>query len=60
MGKLSRLSANVWGMSELLDESCSSSYELNIVVEVVAASAVTDSTFNFFFTFKTEKKHKTN
>ena len=47
-------------MSELLDGSCSSSYELNIVVEVVAASTVTDSTFNFLFIFKTEKKHKIN
>ena len=59
-GKLSYLSAKVWGMTELLDGSCSSSDELNIVVEVLAASTVTDSTFNFLFTFKTEKKCKTN
>ena len=60
MGKLSYLSTKVWGMTELLDGSCSSLDELNIVVVVLATSSVTDSTFNFLFTFKTEKKHKTN
>ena len=60
MGKLSYLSTKVWGMTELLDGSCSSMDELNIVVVVLAASLVTDSTFNLLFTFKTEKKHKTN
>ena len=60
MGKLSCLWDKVWGMTELLDRSCSSSDEWNIVVEVLAASSVTDSTFNFLFTFKTEKKCKTN
>ena len=60
LSKLICLSAKVWGMTELIDGSCSSSDELNIVVEVLAASSVTNSTFNFLFTFKTEKKHKTN
>ena len=59
-GKLSCLSAKVWAMTELLDGSCSLLDELNLVVEVLAVSSVTDSTFNSLFTFKTEKKHKTN
>ena len=59
-GKLSCLSAKVQAMTELLDGSCSSLDELNLVVVVLAASSVTDSAFNSLFTFKTEKKHKTN
>ena len=60
LGKCSSWDGDKLGMTELLDGSCSSPDELNIAVEVLAASSVTDSTFKFLFTFKTEKKQKEN
>ena len=47
MGKLSYLSTKVWGMTELLDGSCSSMDELNIVVVVLADRFDFQPSFHF-------------